>query len=129
MNLKVLIVDDDPMVIFIHKVVVVDSGLSTQPITAHNGKEALEYINGHMETGSLFLILLDINMPVMNGWEFLDSIQSMYFSNQLTVAIVTSSCDSRDRKKAEQYPQVAGYFEKPLDTDACNEIKHWKNVL
>lgn len=123
MSLKVLVVDDDEVVIFLHKMMVEDSGLSPEPISFKDGKAAIEYLNEQYKEGDFYLILLDINMPVMNGWEFLDAIQTMPFSNLTSVVMVTSSIDSIDRDKAKQYTQVIDYIEKPLNLDTCNRIK------
>lgn len=123
MSLKVLVVDDDEVVIFLHKMMAVHSGLSPEPISFKDGKAAIEYLKEQYKEGDFYLILLDINMPVMNGWEFLDAIQTMPFSNLTSVVMVTSSIDSIDRDKAKQYTQVIDYVEKPLNIETCNRIK------
>ena|SRR5688572_23119383 len=119
MKFETIIVDDDEMVIFLHKIAVVESGLSMKPAVAFNGSQALDYILKHAETS--FLILLDINMPEMDGWEFLDAIQR--HKTALFIVMVTSSVDSRDRHKAMRYSQVIDYIEKPLSSDKCVRIK------
>lgn len=124
MNLKTLIADDDDMVIFLHKIAVVESDLSKKPVIAINGSEALDYILKHPD--NTFLVLLDINMPEMDGWEFLDAIQKV--SSRILVVMVTSSVDSRDRKKAKTYPQVIEYIEKPLTIGTCTHIKNLPEV-
>lgn len=122
MSLKILIVDDDEIVIFLHKIVVVKSGLTSDPKSFLDGKAAFNYLNEKKEDDSI-LILLDINMPVMNGWEFLHSIQQLPLSNRISVIMVTSSINSTDREIARQYRQVIGFIEKPLDPEACKRIK------
>ena len=119
MTFETMIVDDDEMVIFLHKIAVVESGLTAKPVVAFNGSQALDHILEHSETS--FLILLDINMPEMDGWEFLDAIQN--HSAKLFIVMVTSSVDSRDRNKALRYAQVIDYIEKPLSADKCARIK------
>jgi CheY-like chemotaxis protein len=121
MKLETLIADDDDMVIFLHKIAVVESALSEKPVIARNGSQALDYVLKHSDT--TLLVLLDINMPEMDGWEFLEAIQKLP-SPKILVVMVTSSVDSRDRKKAKSYPQVIEYIEKPLTVDTCSYIKN-----
>lgn len=123
MNLNVLIVDDDKMIILLHKVIVVKSKLCESPVTFNNGNDALEFLIAEFKTDQHYLILLDINMPVMNGWEFLDAIQLMPFANNVSIIMVTSSVDTGDKVKAKQYPQIITFLEKPLKSDSCNYIK------
>src|SRR5690554_6459701 len=75
-KLEILIVDDDRVISFLEEKIL--SGLEI-PVPFHsffNGKEALEYLEKSTEPEKHFPVLLDINMPVMNGWEFLNHIQS-----------------------------------------------------
>ncbi|MFP5039462.1 response regulator [Parasediminibacterium sp. JCM 36343] len=123
MNLKVLIVDDDPTIKLLHRAIVVKSNLSAQPLVFGDGKAAFDYFSTQYDENENYLILLDINMPVMNGWDFLGAIQDFSFANKLRVIMVTSSVDSADKENAKQFPQVIGYLEKPLKVDACNFIK------
>lgn len=60
------------------------------------------------------LIILDLNMPMMSGWDLLEEIKTNATLNDIKVAIFTSSIDERDRKKAANYPCVIGYFVKPM---------------
>jgi CheY-like chemotaxis protein len=121
MKLETLIVDDDEMVIFLHKIAVAESGLATKPFIAFNGSQALEHLSNSQGNDSAFLILLDINMPELDGWEFLEAIQPL--QKTIFVVMVTSSVDSRDRKKSKTFKQVIDYVEKPLSVNTCVQIK------
>ena len=123
MNLKVLIVDDDKMIKLLHTVMVERSKLGSSPQAFSDGKAALDFLNVEYKESEHYLVLLDINMPVMNGWDFLDAVKEKSFANQLHVVMVTSSVDNTDKIKATQYPQVVGFLEKPLKIDNCNYIK------
>jgi CheY-like chemotaxis protein len=68
--------------------------------------------------------LLDINMPVMNGWEFLQAVQTTDFADSLSVIMVTSSIDQGDREQARQFKQVITFMEKPLNVETCKQILH-----
>ncbi len=120
MRFETIITDDDEMVIFLHKISVVESELSEKPVIAYDGSQAFQYILAH--TKDSFLVLLDLNMPEMDGWQFLDAIQKIK-NTLIYVVVVTSSVDARDRKKAYTYPQVIDYIEKPLSIESCLRIK------
>lgn len=123
MSLKVLLVDDDAMIIFLHKYVVQISGLSSDPVCLANGEEAIDYLQVNYSSGDHYLVLLDINMPVMDGWGFLDAIQAMPFTDLIIVIVVSSSIDNHDRERALKYKHVIDFIEKPLDVELCEQIK------
>lgn len=126
MNLETIIADDDEMVMFLHKIAVTESGLSPKPVVAFNGNEALQFIQKN--PAGPFLVLLDINMPVMDGWEFLEAIKN-FKTPAVFVVMVTSSVDSRDKRKAFNYAQVIEYIEKPLTVERCIGIKNQISTL
>ncbi len=123
MSLNVLIVDDDKMITLLHRVIAVRSNLCENPLTFSNGKDAFEFLENDFTEDKHYLILLDINMPVMNGWEFLDAIQPMPFAHNVSVVMLTSSVDTGDKNRAAQYPQIITFMEKPLKTDGCIYLK------
>lgn len=134
MKLEVLIVDDDKMILYFHKIVVEESGLSTEPRLLTDGREALDYILREDAPGKRYCILLDINMPGMNGWEFLDAVKSLPVSERIFVVMITSSIDTADRKKAATYAMMFDYLEKPVSLEGITRIKErlmgelsWKN--
>lgn len=122
MDYKVVLVDDDAVVLFLHKVLVKRSCLPPVAFSCKNAREALEEIKNNGVENTPYLVLLDINMSIMNGWEFLDAIQCEKFSDNIYVAIVTSSINAQDHKKAEDYPQFIEYLEKPLSVDDLNRV-------
>ncbi len=128
MSLKVLIVDDDRMIKLVHKMMVLKSGLCTEPLVFDEGKSAYDFLVSQHADFDNYLVLLDINMPIMNGWEFLDAIQGKEFEKKLIVVMVTSSVDTGDRNKAKEYPQIIDFLEKPLKVDACNYIKNLPSI-
>lgn len=102
------------MMAFLHKEVIKKHNISSSPLAFPNGKEALDFMISDSAANSFFVVLLDLNMPVMNGWEFLDGLERMEISSRTKVIIVTSSIDPADQKKAELYPTVHYYLAKPL---------------
>lgn len=123
MSFRTLIVDDDSIIIFIHKKLVGRCGFPVAPETYLNGREALDNLMSTAEADTRCLILLDINMPVMSGWEFLDAIQDQPFAKHMKVAMVTSSVDDSDKLKAKTYSQVIGFLEKPITVEMLNDLK------
>ena len=123
MSLKVLIVDDDPVCVMLHKLRVKTSNISENPESYYNGKTAFDALLKAEKLDDDYLIFLDINMPVMNGWDLLNALQTTPISDKVHVVMVSSSVDDDDRKKAKTYPQVIGFYEKALNGAVCNEIK------
>lgn len=123
MKLNIVITDDDNSVLFLHKIIIKENNLSNDPVTFINGKETLEYLIENAETGESYLILLDLNMPVMNGWEFLEALNEYKFFIPIYVVIVTSSIDAADREKANTFPQVIDYVEKPIGKNAIERLR------
>lgn len=124
MNTDVVIIDDDAVVLFLHKILVQRSPLSSSLHCFNNGTDAHSYLCTRTSNQPI-LVLLDINMPYMSGWDFLDKMSQNGCDENVWVAMVTSSINSSDRKKAEKYPKVIDYLEKPLSKEAC-EILHSK---
>lgn len=104
-------------------------------IVARDGREALEHLrgeNGREKLASPFLILLDLNMPRMNGLEFLAELRSDPKLNRSVVFVFTTSEDERDRLSAYE-KHVAGYIVKSNAadsfTDALKLIDHYCRVI
>tara|TARA_R110002051_G_scaffold65839_1_gene119479 strand:- start:23743 stop:24153 length:411 start_codon:yes stop_codon:yes gene_type:complete len=120
MILEILLVDDDPVVQYLHKTLLSKFNFPEQKFFS-NGEFALDYILENNNQNLLFLILLDINMPVMNGWEFLEELKKHSIKSLVKVVILTSSIDNSDKDKAKSYHQVFEFMEKPLhETFICN---------
>lgn len=113
MEFTVVLVDDDPVVLFLHQILIKRGEFDEQTFSFKDGKKALDFITRNKEKAP-FLVLLDINMPVMNGWEFLDALREDPVGGQVFVAIVSSSINSYDLEKAGNYVQVVEYLEKPV---------------
>jgi len=115
---NILLIDDDEIVNFISKNALTMAGFD-RVNEAINGKDALDYLKNN----DVDFIFLDINMPVMDGWEFLESIKNQGLCHQFKIAMLSSSSRSEDRKKAMNYECVVTYFEKPLSLDKIDQIK------
>lgn len=123
MKFEVMLVDDDDMVLFVISRYIRKSGLSPNPLNFRNGQEALDYITAHQDPEMNFIVLLDINMPVMNGWQFLEAVKDHEVAQRIRVAMVTSSVDFEDSDRAKTFPMVVSYLIKPVDTDMLASLK------
>lgn len=89
-----------------------------------NGKEAIEAIKPMIASGVKLpdIIFLDLNMPIMDGWQFLDEFTKIPLEQEVTIYIVTSSIDPADRKRAGKYEKVSNFIVKPIEVDHLQEI-------
>ena len=110
---SILVVDDDENDQFICDYTIRKFDPTIRVLKALDGAEALDIL--HRETPDA--IILDINMPVMNGFEFLDRYAEEFEVHAPVVAMLTSSHLGKDRERAMQYSFVKSYFEKPLQAD------------
>ncbi|MDO6429144.1 response regulator [Flavitalea sp. BT771] len=120
------IIDDDEVYQLVMKRTIEQSGMVESVLQFYDGEEAISYFKEKHATTEMLpgLILLDINMPYMDGWQFLDEFIKIPFREDYrrTIFIVTSSSTSEDLKKASQYSVVSGYHVKPITQDKFKEI-------
>ena len=124
--MQTLLVDDDPTVIFLVKRLFQHEGLPDALTTFVSPVEALTFLRQQAPLDALpQVILLDLNMPVLNGWEFLEAIQPLeeQLRNQCLVYILTSSLAPSDTNRAQNNPLVTGLLQKPLDRSEIQAIQ------
>ncbi|WP_298524012.1 response regulator [uncultured Christiangramia sp.] len=121
--LRTIIIDDDDIVTFLQKKIVSKSGLDTDPLVFKDAYEALEFLEHEASQEEEYLIMLDINMPGMSGWEFLDHIKKLPLDERLHVVMATSSIDRKDKREAANDPHVVDFIEKPLSARHCEKLK------
>lgn len=129
---KILCVDDDPITLMLCKKVVERVDFAKDIITANNGEEAIQYFDKLFEERKVNdsivypkLVLLDLNMPVMDGWEFLESYITKNYQNVFTSTrfiVLSSSIDPYDINRAKTYP-VIGFLSKPITKEMLENIK------
>ena len=107
-NLSIFLVDDQPLTNFINKKLIAVTGVCKRVEDFVNPVTALD----QLEDKNPDLVLLDLNMPEVNGWEFLEKMNEI--NTTAKVVIVTSSTSKLDQQKAEQYPRVIDFLIKPL---------------
>jgi CheY-like chemotaxis protein len=123
---SILLVEDDEATNFISQMVIKKLDCAKHVEVAWNGADALDYLkqcnNAACEQPEL--ILLDINMPGLNGWEFLDEYSKLKEEEKCKVVIVmlTTSLNPDDRKRADNNPVIAGFRCKPLTAAMMEDI-------
>nr|WP_315207435.1 response regulator [uncultured Flavobacterium sp.] len=116
------VIDDDPIYQIIINKIIQRSEMFSTITSFKNGKEAIDALHETVNTTAdnieilPDLILLDINMPVMDGWEFMEKMGLLKskFSKNITVYIVSSSIASEDKNKSKTYSDILGYLSKPV---------------
>ena len=122
-----LLVDDDEPTNFLNKMILEDLNCAEKVEVAESGQSALSYLENASENtnhSSPDLIFLDINMPAMNGWEFLEQYSNLDKQHKANVVIVmlTTSLNPDDRAKASKIPDVSGFETKPLTAEKLQYI-------
>ncbi|TXC81827.1 response regulator [Luteibaculum oceani] len=104
-------------------------------LSFENGKEAIQYLQDNLpQLGDVVIpkvVFLDINMPIMNGWEFLDEFKKMkdLITEQITIYMITSSVDRRDEKRAGEYSEVNKFVVKPVTSNQLIELLEADNLI
>lgn len=120
---KVICVDDDPIALLLSKLVLSKADFASQVITAANGEIAIQYldrpevIEANLNSSVPLLILLDLNMPVMDGWEFLEQFSTPRYQRYYGAAkviLLSSSIDPNDIERSKEFSMVSAFLPKPL---------------
>ncbi|MDX1761993.1 MAG: response regulator [Christiangramia sp.] len=123
MKKSVWIIDDDEIYQLIIKKLIDRSKVFHEQVYFKSAREVLE----KLDSSQLFLpdaILLDINMPLLDGWQFIDKLREVYgdLENRTSIYIVSSSIAYSDRERAETYPEVSKFISKPMSVAKLKAI-------
>lgn len=129
----IMLVDDNPDDNFFHEREIKKNNSSNIVITKNTGIEALEYLKSDKGKGANpDLIFLDINMPGMNGWEFLEQYSQLdkQLQSKALIIMLTTSDNSDDLAKVKQWSFVSDYITKPLTREIMQNIinKHFQAI-
>lgn len=125
---RLLCVDDDKITQSLIRLIVTRASFADEIITRMNGKEALDFYidlcKDATPDGYPELIFLDLNMPCMNGWDFLDEFVDKFYARfrKTKVVILSSSIAPAEKAKAARYPIVIDYLSKPLTVSALKSL-------
>ena len=131
---RVLLIDDYEADNFLHEMLFEEMYCAEDIVTKLNGREALDYLttpqDGELPTPDL--ICLDINMPVMNGWEFIEAYDALDedLRGGVVLMMLTTSLNPDDRARAEQRGCIADFVSKPLTRDSLANLlsKHFPDL-
>jgi CheY-like chemotaxis protein len=127
----ILVIDDDEPTNFFTRIILEEADCCNHIKTVQSGQEALDYLAQSEKPGadpnlypSPDLIFLDINMPAMNGWEFLDEYRKVGIAPQhkIIMVMLTTSLFPEDKAKAGRSPEISGFENKPLTLEKLERI-------
>jgi CheY-like chemotaxis protein len=121
----VLLVEDDPITVMVCERIIKMTSFADQVTSCQNGKLAFDYLLSLRKEGKLpKIIFLDINMPVMNGWDFLSELEKVKseFKEMPCIYLLSSTVDPEDYSKAKNFLLVKDFISKPLSKEALEKI-------
>ena len=126
-NPSILLVDDDEVYIYVTKKILANMSDDISVKSFNDGEQAIEFIQTCTQENNPLpgVILLDINMPYLDGWGFLSEFKKLVpklAEREVNIYMVTSSNDPHDMERAKEFEQVTGYVVKPVFEDKLAEI-------
>jgi CheY-like chemotaxis protein len=120
------IVEDDPVAAFLAELMIKKEQFCSDVQAYVNGQLAFDSLKEAAAAGGVLpdVILLDLNMPLMDGWDFLDAFGTLSMDKNVSVFVVTSSIRPDDFEKSTRYKQVRGCFSKPIDEQTVKQMQH-----
>jgi CheY-like chemotaxis protein len=127
---KILFVDDDHIALVLNRKLVEKTNFAKEIVTASNGETALEYysqlLNSNIEPSQYpQYIFLDLNMPVMDGWEFLDRFAEPAFDafRNTKILVLSSSINPQDVERSRKYSMVVDFISKPITAELLSKLE------
>ena len=118
---RLFLVDDDHIFLMIMKRMIMQAEVVKSVETFENGLDILEYLKANQSKPEVLpeIILLDLNMPIMDGWQFLDAYREIQreLAQNIRIYILSSSNFEEDIRRAEEYSMVKEYLVKPLSPE------------
>jgi two-component system chemotaxis response regulator CheY len=123
---RVFIIDDDPIHQRIAQIMISKHNLFDEYFSYTEAQKALDFLQENKKNEETLpdVILLDLNMPVIDGWDFLETFETLVkeFEKNIRVFIVSSSVDEKDVLRSKSYVAVKGFISKPLSPDIIRSI-------
>lgn len=120
-----IILDDEPISCLLNEMVVRHSGREASHLTFNDPQDCLTYLEA-LQPPALqpTCLLLDINMPKLSGWQFLEKFDAFpnFIKDMFTIVIVTSSNDDEDLVRVQNHSSVAGYLSKPVSAERFRQL-------
>lgn len=126
---NLILIDDDDLFLLLNVREIKKANFHPNPITFLSAEEAIQWLSNDAPKNMPMLVLLDINMPGMDGWGFLKFLNQNDDYKDIKVVMATSSSDPNDKVKAEMFKHVIGFIEKPIDNAAIEALKNKPEVI
>lgn len=131
LNKSVYIIDDDPVYLYMLDRIIKECNFSEHIFSFDNGSPAIEKLSNHnLKTADIpDVIFVDLSMPVMNGWEFLEKLKEIGIleKKRIKIVLISSSINPREIEMIKEYPIVTKYTVKPItksDLKAINGLEY-----
>ncbi|WP_022821958.1 response regulator [Hymenobacter norwichensis] len=126
--MDILLIDDNSTSVFLTEMLLKREGVSSNIHSFFTAKEALRYIQQSLPDRVPAIVFLDLNMPVMDGWEFLEALKpyEQQLAHRCHIYVLTSSLATADATKTKDYSLVSGLIHKPMDSQMLRVI--WAEV-
>ena len=129
-------IDDDRVTQMLNQMIFSRTEFAKKCLPFMNGVEAINYFYKLNEMDATpdkipAVIFLDLNMPVIGGWQFLEEMEEKFFHRYpgIKVVIASSSLDPNEKKQADDHPNVIAFLKKPLTLDMVNSLKHHPELM
>ncbi|MCF2487534.1 response regulator [Dyadobacter sp. CY347] len=122
---RFIVVDDDPLNNLVCNHIILKFNADADIKLFTNPEKALEMVQAEGSGGGEYVLFLDVNMPGMSGWEFLEAFESFdeRIRQRFNIYILSSSIDQGDIEKAAANPFVKGYYPKPLSLATMGKLE------
>ena len=130
---RVFCIDDDQITLTLCELVIKKANFAVEVVCAKNGREGLQFFSDYfarirkneLQESAPGIIFLDLNMPIMNGWDFLEDFLMKYADRipDTKVVILSSTVNPEDFSRANQYDIVIDFINKPLSIQGLDELK------
>jgi response regulator of citrate/malate metabolism len=127
--MEIILVEDDLVTTMLHERVVQKVLPEAIVHKFSDGKTVYDFIVSNNHPEKRYLVLLDLTMRIMDGWEFLDSMLEQDTHCKMAVVVITTSVDPDDFFKSRDYPQVFGFYGKPFTINQFQDVLQHEAVL
>lgn len=123
----ILLIDDDEPTNYLNELIINEVDCTQQVVAVENAQQALDFLKKTIDAGDQLpaIIFLDINMPAINGWEFIEEYKQLLTADQqesLALVMLTTSMNPDDEKRAMAIPEIDSFKQKPLSEEMLEDI-------
>ncbi|MBA3900706.1 MAG: response regulator [Bacteroidetes bacterium] len=124
--IKIFIIDDDSIFVFLTKKTIVRTGVETEFEVFEDGEKSILHLKSIADNVEKLpdIIFLDLNMPVLDGWEFLEEFKLLEptLPKRISTYLVSSSISPHDIERSKNYSLVKDFLIKPLEIDQLKDL-------